>query len=699
MTVDDYCIEENREIEEAYARAFLGDEEVQVSFLDVDEPYHDENRIVVNPGIQELYQKNWMFALVEKELGMKDVFSSDEEMRFRIITRIQMVRECLKIKYSADRKPYEFDVDMLNPAYTAVMKVIYETIDDCFLDAMAVCEYPAIEPYVKVYRLLMRQSKKDPQAVVWKQLKIGAYLEPDLYDILCYMRSYMLYPMDRKEPKHAVENFVYRVMPYYMAGSISSRAETRYQYAKDVLKGLEYFLPKEWNQNTPSNPEGLTIEDEHPDGDQQTVHYDKYNEGFLHDTPRMKKNPYANQGKAGGQMALPAMRKSEHQESYDDEVEQYGRKNGNKGGSSGKEGTKNHSNKMMEDDALDFSGKSVGEDYGDENTTDLTRRLFESISGELLPMGTFQESVFFREDKKLLRQNETVHTYTESAEKYAISTGHEQILIKVVEKENFGGGRKFYASTVRQYRSVIRNYRMKIYNILKTPRKTSEGKKYIGYGLDHKRLYDHKKRYWYKNEYDIGMPELSILFMIDCSGSMDGERKVSVVKAIIIMNEVLKQQGIKYAVFGHKAITGTDTVKHTIFLDFDAKEKDKYRICDISVDNGSRDGITLLWAEKYLAENAPCEHPVIVVISDGLPNHLDTNGIYQLPFSAKDSYQAAQRITRRGTKIVAVALNDGGDNCYRDLQSIYPKTIACDDLGKLPKQLLEIIAEQMNADR
>jgi len=85
------------------------------------------------------------------------------------------------------------------------------------------------------------------------------------------------------------------------------------------------------------------------------------------------------------------------------------------------------------------------------------------------------------------------------------------------------------------------------------------------------------------------------------------------------------------------------------------------------------------------------------MISDGVPAHTCTGTVdYVPPVSIKDSAEAVKKITRRGTPIVAIALNnpdDDEENCYEKLKMIYPDVISCEDIKNLTGQLLRIISK------
>ena len=84
------------------------------------------------------------------------------------------------------------------------------------------------------------------------------------------------------------------------------------------------------------------------------------------------------------------------------------------------------------------------------------------------------------------------------------------------------------------------------------------------------------------------------------------------------------------------------------------------------------------------------------LLADGVPSHCYDD--YYPPVSSKDTANAAIKINKRGTDIIAVALDDGnheGDSCYDELRAIYPSVVACTDLKRLTGQLLGIISKNL----
>ena len=184
------------------------------------------------------------------------------------------------------------------------------------------------------------------------------------------------------------------------------------------------------------------------------------------------------------------------------------------------------------------------------------------------------------------------------------------------------------------------------------------------------------------------------MFLIDGSGSMDGNRRDGAMVASVILHEVLSKNNIEHAIVEHRAIFGKPLVEHNILIDFNYKPNDKYNIMLLDADNGTREGLSLIWAEKYLAENSSAENKVIIAVSDGVPYHVVSDSAYAPPVSVKDTQNAANRIYKKGVEVIAVALDDDEEaGCYDELKQIYRRVVACNDIKRLTAQLLTLVSK------
>jgi nitric oxide reductase activation protein len=173
---------------------------------------------------------------------------------------------------------------------------------------------------------------------------------------------------------------------------------------------------------------------------------------------------------------------------------------------------------------------------------------------------------------------------------------------------------------------------------------------------------------------------------------MRGERKNAAVQSSVILHEVLKKQGITHSIVEHRAGFDKPEIDVNILVRFNGNDEEKLNIMQIDAYGDNRDGLALFWAERYMAKNTTNDHRLIIVLSDGLPAHEADD--YYPPVSTKDTANAVKKITKRGTDIIGISLDQPGVfDTYEQLSQIYPNLVACNDLSRLTGQLLGIIAK------
>lgn len=332
----------------------------------------------------------------------------------------------------------------------------------------------------------------------------------------------------------------------------------------------------------------------------------------------------------------------------------------------------------------------------------VTRRLFTDLDGE--PIGgkdiseQFASFVFDSdcEYKLVIAEANTEGTVVFiSGSDLGAAAMHSGITIYENHPKPNKNFSKAYSNILKKYGTTINTYNSRFDRLLKADREYYEEKQLFGNGISSKNMGDVKKRYWYRKAMDSGVPELAVLLMIDGSGSMNGERRGAAMTSSVILHEVLKKQGIEHAIVEHRAIFGEPEVDHNILVDLGGRDAEKYNLMALDADNGTREGLSLFWAERYLARKSSAENKLMIVISDGEPAH-EADGIpYYPPVSIMDTRNAANKIIRRGTKIIAIALGGNGDSCYDELKQIYPEVIDCTDLKSLTGQLLKVISREL----
>jgi len=180
---------------------------------------------------------------------------------------------------------------------------------------------------------------------------------------------------------------------------------------------------------------------------------------------------------------------------------------------------------------------------------------------------------------------------------------------------------------------------------------------------------------------------------------MHGERLQGALDTCVILHEVLRVNRVPHAIVEHRAHYGNACLEHKLLVSFTGRKEERYNLLGLEADEGTREGLTLYWAEKYLQNECPAEKKMIIMISDGAPAHSyrDNYGRekhYYPPVSIKDTALAVKKITRRGTEIIAIALSTPGENdCYGQLKVMYNDVVACTDISKLTGQLLGVISK------
>jgi hypothetical protein len=357
-------------------------------------------------------------------------------------------------------------------------------------------------------------------------------------------------------------------------------------------------------------------------------------------------------------------------------------------------GAKTHNGESTAITDIKSKGRSVN----------LMRRLFSDLDGNPLPDKDFNKQLYtlvqdYENEKgsalKIVLFKPVVVTW--KGTQFDCHTIHRGIeIVETKPKPNLNL-RKAYQNIYSKYHININSYNSRFTQLLKARIPSRDERKLFGAGISSRYLADAKKRYWYRNAEDFGIPDIAVMLLIDGSGSMGGIRREGAMVSGVILHEVLKKQGISHAIVEHRAINGEPKVKHTILIDFAGRDEEKFNILALESDQGTREGLSLFWAEKYMIKNTVESERLIIVLSDGIPAHgIDGDGNYLPPISVKDTGNAAMKIIKRGTDIIAVALDsDEESSCYTALCEIYPSVIACTNLKRLTGQLLGIISKHL----
>lgn len=367
--------------------------------------------------------------------------------------------------------------------------------------------------------------------------------------------------------------------------------------------------------------------------------------------------------------------------------------------------------------ALDFTGIAeqlrqkvisnrkylINNDLKDTKNAKITRRLFTDLEGNniddkedistqlLLDLLDFEEQEEHHSKYGDVSETETVITVIIVPLNYKLQNIFLHRNIKIIQKRttSFLNYKTDYEAVYNYNKSIINSYKSRIFDLLQAKNTVISDRQVFGHGISSKHFGDLKKRYWYKKTQGVDTPSLTVLFLIDGSGSMDGEKIKNSQTACLIMHEVLQANGIEHCFVEHRAGGSKPEIEVNILFDFNSQPSQKYNIMSLNAGGDNRDSLALMWAERYLSTYTTNEDKVIVVLSDGIPAHAFDN--YYPPASVEDTALTVSRIIHHGINIVAVALC----GTYNDLKPIYPNLVSCDNLDNLPGLLMRIISKML----
>lgn len=284
--------------------------------------------------------------------------------------------------------------------------------------------------------------------------------------------------------------------------------------------------------------------------------------------------------------------------------------------------------------------------------------------------------------------------FIEKGMKFSLANVHKNIDIKEIYPKIDFRNKEEYLNICRRNRMQINKYRKRIETLLKLDSVEYEDKKLFGSNINSKRMFDIKNRIWGKNVETRKFDNLSIILMIDNSGSMMGSLMRGAIESSVILHEVLEGK-IKHSIVKHRAIYHEDILEHKILYSFKPRKNEKYNIVDYDCDDGTREGLSIRWAKKYI-DKYESDKKLIIMISDGMPAHVDSKDIgYLGDFAIIDSKVSAKSVEDFETKIIAIALDDEDEDIvFHNLKNIYRNVVRCDKIDNLIKNLFKIIEDE-----
>ena len=217
---------------------------------------------------------------------------------------------------------------------------------------------------------------------------------------------------------------------------------------------------------------------------------------------------------------------------------------------------------------------------------------------------------------------------------------------------------------------------------------------YTGKRFEAREAYRYDKRVMSRKILPEDIPDMAVGILVDCSGSMGGDKIHYAIQSAYITYSFCKRLQIPVFVVGHTT-SGNDVSLISVADENSLDNNDKIRIFDLRSQNCNRDGYALKYCMEKL-KHIVAEQKLMMIISDGCPNHTD----YHLNEGRADCQAIVKDGIKNGITTIAAAIDDAVN-----VQSVYKKGISeknsaeyldLSDLRKLPKAFVKIIKKRLS---
>ena len=217
---------------------------------------------------------------------------------------------------------------------------------------------------------------------------------------------------------------------------------------------------------------------------------------------------------------------------------------------------------------------------------------------------------------------------------------------------------------------------------------------YTGKRFEAREAYRYDKRVMSRKIIPEDIPDMAVGILVDCSGSMGGDKIHYAIQSAYITYSFCKRLQIPVFVVGHTT-SGNDVSLISVADENSLDNNDKIRIFDLRSQNCNRDGYALKYCMEKL-KHIVAEQKLMMIISDGCPNHT----AYHLNEGRADCQAIVKDGIKNGITTIAAAIDDAVN-----VQSVYKKGISeknsaeyldLSDLRKLPKAFVKIIKKRLS---
>lgn len=650
--LDAFQSDYNREIEESFVNMLCDTEYLKLFFINENEAFTDGRNIIVDPALDEMYKDRTALYKAEEYLGCEHKLCEDKWLALKIVTRSQSIHESLHIIFTHFPLFCVNDVRSTTNARLKTLSLIANIIEDAFIEAAGCTYFDNIEFYLKFGRVSRLFASNPKEGTVKK-----AFHNDHMHD---YKKSQNINNKSIGLKKHMVRSFK-------LKNKLSNIVDKLHKDKCELLMIYLDYMATDLLYPMVIQPAPIFAIRKYVNATKELFH-----SGMICGNP-YERHKYVQKIFDIIENLIPKDDKN-----IDETILR--QKLG---------AIKTHESKNDSPMDINSKGKEIKITKvlfgGSDNNNEQWKQIINKLNSE-------KENVL----RLFFKKGEYEELY---GSVFNDSRIHKDVKIKVIKPKINLNLKKAYNNIYKNYSININSYNAKFSAILRARVSGREERLQFGTGITSKYMGDVKKRYWYKNIERIDIPKLSLLLLIDGSGSMSGERCESARNTALILHEVLKNQKIKHSIVEHRASFDEPSITCNILIDFNGRDDQKYNVMKMKASGDNRDGLSLLWAEKYLKYNTSFdEHKLMIVVSDGVPLHTCEEAYYVPPVSIEDTKNAVKKILRRGTEIIAVALDDDNDSdeegCYEELKLIYPSVVLCSDLKRLTSQIIHIIAKK-----
>lgn len=600
--------------------------DVQVIINETGSVYTTGTTIVLNPFIVEESQLQEIIPELQEIFEITDLSLNKA---YLIIAFGELFHEMFHILWS--------DFEILKSIRDPLLHNILNVIEDSFVELYGTNKFYESKFYIHLTNY-----------VFGKILKFNT--QPDTpQKIIEYMMRYILCYQNISRFSSFREKEVFeKIIPLLEEGRKSKQFKKRYECAKKIYEIIRKYYPQQQTKNT----DDIVFKDNHDRSSGKGLDFDNNNSIDNNDDMQNNINTQNSTDK-------------ENQNNKHTTKQETKSKDNNK-----------HNN--IDDDTQNGS---------DRENQDNSERDNKHRSGQ----GTIKDrnsakNISKEMKNKALKEIETIEKEYQSEEKIKSDLNdikskiESRLPIKVIYNTAFTfSNRDFYQYSVNQHKTIINKFNKELKNLLEKQKSEQiENKQIIGTRINSRLLYDKKQRIFEKRIIGKGYEPLNIIVLVDSSGSMN-YMFYEVKQTVITMFETFNSlSDLHVSIIFHNA---TDTCNIMVF-----NEKNKYNICKVEAEGGTREDLVLQFVKNYLPK-LPYRKTLIFIVSDGEPQH-------NMSIPQKVMFQKVKELTQQLIKldcyVLAIALYE---HIYESLKKLYNNTVVCSQIEKLPRIIIKNVEQ------